>query len=434
VKGILAMKKGFLFKSTRVFVVLAVAIIVAVLLIVLRPRAERQERTEIGRLVEVFQAKPETFNMVIETYGTIQPREILKLVAQVNGEIIDLHPEFKEGNFVTQGTVLIQIDPRTYALEVERRYVEISKAEAESAKFEQEVANLGATEKIALEDKKLAQKEFTRLKTLATNNVIAKSTLDAAEQKYLASVDRLQRIENQIALTDPIKRQLAAQLNMARVLWQQAKLDLERTRITVPFNGWVLEKAIEKGQHVVNSQFLGRVYKDGELDIEARIPLEDFKWLPEDVDSGDHPVAEITLTRERDSEPTWTGRVTRVKAQMDEKTRTLPVIVELDRGLSKPQAPAANPYGAVNLRPGMFVTVRITGRAYKDAFVLERHVVHAGDVVYTVSNGHLQLKPVRVLRRYKNLIYIDDGLADGDLIVKSPLSVATEGMPVRVQE
>ena len=211
------MKKGFLFKSVRVLIVLALAIFIAALLVTLRPRAERKELVETGRLVEVFAAQAEDFHMVIEAYGTIQPREMLTLVAEVHGQIVGLGPDFQEGDFFESGSSLIEIDPRTYTLTVQQRQVEISRAQAELAKFEQEVANLKATRKIAVADQRLAESEFTRLKTLSANNVIAKSTRDAAEQKFLASVDRLQGIDNQIALTGSLRKQLQAQLKMAQV-------------------------------------------------------------------------------------------------------------------------------------------------------------------------------------------------------------------------
>ena len=428
------MKRGFLFKLVRVLIVLILAIFIAVMLVKMRPRAERKERVETGRLVEVFKAQAETFNMVIEAYGTVQPREMLKLVAEVHGQIVSLDAAFQEGGFFEKGTTLIEIDPRTYTLTVQQRKVEISRAQAELAKFEQEVANLKATRKIAVADKQLAESEYTRLEKLAGNNVIAKSTRDAAEQKYLASVDRLQGIDNQIALTGPLRKQLEAQLNMAEVLLRQSQLDLEKTRVKAPFDGWVLEKAIEKGQHVVTGQHLGRIYKEGALDVEVRIPIEDFKWLPDEAVAGAPLRVEIALAREQNGQPTWTGRVARIKAQMDEQTRTLPVIIEVDR------SPSNGPMGnrplltANGLRPGMFVAVRIIGHEYQGVFVMPRYAVHADDVVYTVADDRLKVKPVNILRHFKDLVYIDKGLESGELVVKSPLSVAVDGMPVRIKE
>jgi multidrug efflux pump subunit AcrA (membrane-fusion protein) len=119
---------------------------------------------------------------------------------------------------------------------------------------------------------------------------------------------------------------------------------------------------------------------------------------------------------------------------MDEQTRTLPVVIEIDRDASNGPMKNRDHLAANGLRPGMFVAVRIIGNEYQGVFVMPRHAVHADDVVYTVADGQLKVKPVNILRRFKDLVYIDNGLESGDLVVASPLSVAVDGMPVRIKE
>ena len=421
------MKKGLLFKSIRVLLVLSAAILIAAVLVILRPRAARQVPMEMGRLIEIFPAKPENLQMVVEANGTVEPREALILVAQVRGQIVAIDSGFVEGGFVRRKTTLIRIDPRTYKLEVDRTNVQIKQAEAELKRLEQEILNLRARIQIAQSDVTLAKSEYQRLKLLIDRKVIAQSTLDKTEQQYLLSLERLQTLENQMALTGPQKEQLIAQRDMAKVIFEQAKLDLEHSAILAPFDGWVLEKTVEVGQHVNIGQNLGRIYRAGELDVEVQIPVNDFKWLP---DYGNHqtPVAVDVVFKNAGKHRIWAGRVARIKAQMDERTRTLPVVVEVDE--------AANPEQKqypLRLRPGMFVTVRIKGVEMQQVFVLPRHLVYAGDVVYTVEGNRLEIKSVKVLRAYKDSVIISEGLNEGDLIIKTPLSSATDCMRVRVK-
>lgn len=421
------MKKGFVFRALRVVVVLSSALVIAALLVKLRPEEERRVRTEAGMLVEVLPVKAENINMIIEAYGTVKPREALKLVAEVRGQIVHIHPSLKEGAFIKKGTVLIQIDQRTYRLEVERRNVRINQTKAELKRLQQEVHNLEASSKIVKSDVALARAEFFRLKKLSFNNVVAQTNKDKAEQRYLASLEHLQGLENQIALTGPIREQLEAQRDMAVVLFRQAELDLERTSIVAPFDGWVLEKTIEEGQHVNIGQYLGRIYSAGALDVEVRIPVKDLKWFPANSGHEFMPEAKV-IFNSGDDFRIWEGRVARIKAQMDEKTRTLPVVVEIN-GKSVPKKSRGNHY----LRPGMFVNVQIKGIEIKRAFVLPRYTVHFGDVVYIALDNRLSIRPVSILRRFKDSIYVEKGLSDGDLLIKTPLSGATEGMLVRVK-
>lgn len=421
------MKKGGLFKTIRVFVVIFIALVLAVVLVVMRPKAERQVPVDKGLLVEVLPAKAENINMVVESFGTVAPRESLKLVAQIRGQIVDIDPAFKEGGFVQKNTRLIQIDPRTYRLAVERSNVQIRQAEAELKRLAQEAINLQARVKIAGSDLKLAKNEYLRLKKLIDRKVIAQSQLDKAEQAYLASQERLQALNNQLALVDPQKEQLIAARDMARVMYQEAKLDLERSIIVAPFEGWVLEKAIEVGQHVSLGQQLGKIYSAGQLDIEVRIPSKDLKWFLDDMRI-EAPILADVVFKHGGSENIWGGRVARIKAMMDQRTRTLPMVIEVDE--TKITAQQKNSF---RLRPGMFVTVRIKGKKIQNVFVLPRYLVYPGDVVYTVKDDTLKSNSVKILRGYEDTVIIGEGLSEGELIVQSPLSSPSEGMRVRLK-
>jgi len=421
------MKKGGLFKTIRVFVVIFIALVLAAVLVVMRPKAERQVPVDTGLLVEVLPAKAENINMVVESFGTVAPRESLKLVAQVRGPIVDIDPAFKEGGFVKKNTRLIQIDPRTYRLTVERSNVQIKQAEAELKRLAQEAINLQARVKIAGSDVKLAKNEYLRLKKLIDRKVIAQSQLDKAEQAYLASQERLQALNNQLALIDPQKEQLIAARDMTRVMYQEARLDLERSSIVAPFEGWVVEKAIEVGQHVSLGQQLGQIYRAGQLDIEVRIPSKDLKWFLDDMGI-EAPISADVVFNNGGSENIWSGRVARIKAMMDQRTRTLPMVIEVDETRI-----TAQQKDSFRLRPGMFVTVRIKGKEIQNVFVLPRYLVYPGDVVYTVKDDILKPNSVKILRGYKDTVVIGDGLSEGELIVKSPLSSPSEGMRVRLK-
>ena len=120
--------------------------------------------------------------------------------------------------------------------------------------------------------------------------------------------------------------------------------------------------------------------------------------------------------------------VARIKAQMDERTRTLPVVVEVAEAVNSEE----NQH-LLRLRPGMFVTVEIKGREMEQVFVLPRHLVYPGDVVYTVEDNRLKFKSIKVLRTHKDSVVISEGLSEGDLIIKTPLSAASDGMLVRIK-
>lgn len=411
----------------RILAVLSAAVAIFLLLVNLKPKAERQAPVATDLLVEAIPVKAESVDMVIEAYGTVQARETLRLVAEVPGRIVKINPVFREGNLVKRGKNILTIDPRAYQLEVERRKVQINQVQADLRRLEQEVRNIKAHFEIAQPDVVLAKADFLRLKTLSGKNVIAQTTLDKAEQKYLSSLERLQTLENQLALTGPTREQLEAQRDLAKVMLRQAELDLEKTGIHIPFDGWVKNKSVEVGQHVNPGEHLGTVYRDGAYDVEVRIPVRDLKWLPDLLVKSTVSDVDVFFAGQ-DTSSRWKGRVARVKAQMDEKTRTLPVVVEIDGNSAAGDTPTN-----FNLRPGMFVTVKIQGKRVEKVFALPRYMVHAEDVVYLARGRQLQVRPVTVLRRFKDTAFIAGGLSDGDLVIKTPLSAATDGMRIRLK-
>ena len=422
------MKKGVVFKTVRVAVVLLAAVAVAVFLVKLRPRAEKQERPSDGRLVEVVRTRSQTLPMMIEAYGTVSARESLKLFAEAHGKIVAIHAAFVEGGFVTSGEVLATIDPRDYELALRRTTVGIRQAQAELERLEQEVLNLNASLDLARSDIKLAAAERQRLKNLAGKDMTSQSVLDKAERQYLNSRERWQSLENQLAITGPNRTRLLSQLEMATVAKQQALLDLARCRIKAPFDAWVTAKAVEADQHLTVGQAVGSLYRAGAFDIDVHLPMADLAWFPEAGKSNDELPAEVIFT-ETAPPKRWHGHVARIKAALDPTTRTLPVVIEVDT----PTDAGSNAFAADRLKPGMFVSVRIRGREVANIHRLPRHLIRDEDSLFLAVNDRVTVRKVRILRRFQTTVLISAGLSDDDLVITTPLSGAVEGMKIRIQ-
>ncbi len=426
------MQKGPLFKSIRVIVVIACALVVAVALVALRPRAQRQIPPKTGRLVEVISLLPRTVTMSVKAFGTIRPREKLLLVAEVNGEITRIDAGFAEGYCVNKSTVLASIDPLPYALEVERSKGQVERVDAQMKRLRQDVKNLNANLAIAREDMKLAENEFHRLEDLFKSSVSSRSNRDRAEQGYLASRVKLQAIENQLALTGPLKSGLESERKIARAVLGKAQYNLDRTKITAPFAGWVLEKKIETGQHVNTGQYMGSIYRVVALDVEVAVSLNDLRWLKDDEMGLSDFKVDIHEPGNSGGRK-WPGRLVRIMAGLDEKTRMQRFVVEIE---SPEKAGGTCPDRADldRLRPGMFVEVEIKGKRIKNIFELPRYVVQAGDAVFVAAGDQLQVKPVNVLRRQGETVYVDQGITENDKIIKTPLAGVTGGEKIRIKK
>ena len=136
--------------------------------------------------------------------------------------------------------------------------------------------------------------------------------------------------------------------------------------------------------------------------------------------------ADITW-RAGDNAVRWRGRLARVSSTVDEATRSIPFIIEVDDAFSSVEL-GVKPA----LVPGMFVEVIVYGDKLNDVFVIPRDTVRDGSV-YVVRDGRLAIVPVGVFALEEDTAVIDDGLRDGDQVVIADLFPAASGMPLRIE-
>jgi multidrug efflux pump subunit AcrA (membrane-fusion protein) len=83
----------------------------------------------------------------------------------------------------------------------------------------------------------------------------------------------------------------------------------------------------------------------------------------------------------------------------------------------------------------MFVNVAIAGRYVEDVRVVPRSALRQNDIVWTVAaDGLLQKRPAEVLRRMQDDVLARIDLRDGEHIITSQISGATNGMKVRITD
>lgn len=421
-------KISVLFRFLRVIAILGISGALAFVLVSLKKEPEKKQKVKTPPRVIVITAHPVSQTMTVEAYGTVKPRKLVKIAAEVPGRIDYIHPDFVAGGRIGRNELLLRIDPRSYRLDRQSGSVSIRQAKAEIDILKQDIENLKSDLVLSKANVVLSKKEFDRVSTLTQNRFASKNSLDKAEQQYLQAKIQLQNIENGLALTHTQMEQKKSALAMARVNFEKADLAFEKTRISLAFNGLVLEKLAEQGEYVNPGQIVGSVYQEGSLDVDIRIPLERMKWIAAFFENGQVPDAEVHIANLDGLKPhVWKAKVARIKANVDEKTRTLPMTLEI-----------FNPREAVkdifDLKPGTFVKCIILGETLDKLFVLPRHLLKPGEILYSVVDGRLKMKKVSVLRKFEDDVYIRSGLEPGEKIVSSPLPGAVEGMTLTIKE
>ncbi len=419
---------SFFLRFLRVVVVLAIAIALAKLLISLKKEPEKNEIVKIPPSVKVMIATPVSKVMKVDAFGIVKPRKLVKIATEVPGRIDYTHPSFIEGGQIFKGELLVRIDQRSYKLNQQTGQVRIRQAKTDIESLKQDIKNLRNDIKLSKANLDFAKKEFKRVKALSENQFASKNSLDRSEQQYLQAKIALQNINNRLSLTDTLMEQKNAALTMARVDLQKADLALQKTQIKADFNGWILDKFVEQGEYANPGQILGSIYQKDSLDVDVRIPLEKMKWIESIFENGNTPDARVTVANFDSMESyAWNAKVARIKARIDEKTRTLPMTLEIGNSDIKIK-------NIFDLKPGTFVKCSIIGETYKNIYVLPRYLLKSDNILFTVNDNHLKMKKVNVLRKFEEEVYIDSGLLPGDKIVFSPLPGALEGMALTIKQ
>jgi RND family efflux transporter MFP subunit len=324
----------------------------------------------------------------VRTQGTVGPHREIDLVAQVGGLVEQVAEELAEGSFFADGTVLVQLEPADYEIALVR-------AEARVAEAKQLVAQeKGRTRQAAREWRDLGNDEANAL-------FLRKPQLQSAE----------------------------AALRAARAEQRQARLNLDRTRISAPFAGRVRDKFVDAGQYVAPGTRVARVY-DTEI-AEVRLPLTDRQVALLDLplnfrsDAAESaPGVKLTATFAGRTW-SWDGRLVRTEATIDVETRVVYALVEVDKPFDAVPGSSRPP-----LSIGLFVEAEIRGRQFSELAQIPRRALRNDDSVLLVDEeDRLVVRHVEVISTGAETALVQ-GLAGGERVVTSQPSLAVAGMRV----
>lgn len=421
----------------RLLILPAILIGVVILVVLVKNSAKpvRMAVTEKVTAVRVISVPEMTIAPQLMTTGNVQPSRVWNGIAQVSGKIIELHPRLKRGALIRQDELLLRIDPRDYELAIAQAETGLESIRVQLAQIDVQEANAKALLEIEQQALKVAKSEFQRKQKMFKRKTISQSDLGKEQRSLLAQQKSVQTLLNSIRLYPVDRRRLAAELEKQQAQLADAKLTLERTTVRMPFNGRIAEVKVELQQFVGLGSLM--VVADGveKAEIAVQIPMERLGNLI-------HSDAEINPTEPGNIEIgkllglyarvqlkqnqyliEWEANVTRLSDALDPRTRTVGVIVEVERPYARVQPGRRPP-----LVKGLFVDVLLSGEPRERQLVIPLNALHDQQVYVVNTAQRLEQRPVRISSRGSNYAIIDSGLQTGERLVISDLIPAVEGM------
>lgn len=389
------MNKNNIKKVIAPIAILLATFVISQLIFKNPPQGKRGGSAPVAKIsVETLTLTPTNYSVVINSFGTVQPRTQSILVAQVSGEINEISDQFRDGGFFEKGDVLVQLDARDHRAEVK-----INQSNLLSAK--QKLMEEKARTEQALID-------WQRLGDGSQPNdlVLRKPQLAAAQAQVLS-----------------------AQANLAK-----AELLLERTKIVAPFAGRILKTHVGLGRVVTNNAQLAEIYAIDYVEIRLPIVNKDlsFMVLPEQYRHSNNVEAgsAVSFTSDLLGKQRWQGRIERTEGAIDEISQQLYIVAQID-----------DPYDELNnktapIKIGQYVTAKITGKTIEQALVIPNSAIYQGSYVYVVDKVEeqhvLRRKEIDIRWQNSHEALIDSGLTFSEELVLTPLGQVSSGTPVQI--
>ena len=250
--------------------VVALAIVIFSTLISTRPQAPVQDRPVKGVLVETQTIDFAALSPTLTLYGRLEAPQMANLRAAVTADVAEVY--VFDGEYVEQGDVLIELDPREAQLAVEQAAAELAlidaQIEAEKSQLKRNQALLGTQQQLV----DLAKAAVNRAEKLQQSQLSSQALLD--ESISLQAQQSLELKQRQFDIQDhPIRiAQLQANRQQAQAQLDRAELDLSRTIIEAPFSGRITDRQIAKGDRVQVGDALMTLYDMQQLELRASIP------------------------------------------------------------------------------------------------------------------------------------------------------------------
>ena len=333
------------------------------------------------RIIPVVVAPVQKANMAewLPALGTVTPLNNVVVKSRVDGQLLTMN--FSEGQMVEKDTLLAEIDPRPYE-------VQLAQAEGQIARDRAQLEN--------------AQLDLKRYQKLMAEDSIAQQQLDT-----------------QASLVRQYQSAVAADQSQV----DSAKLNLVYTRITAPIAGKLGLRQVDPGNIIRagDANGLVTIAQIQPIGILFSIPQERVPTVETHLKKGEVVPVEVWDGAKKNK--LASGKLLTTDNQIDVTTSTLRLKAEM-------------PNEEFKLFPNQFVNVRLLVDTTMNALVVPTPAIQRGakgPFVYTVKNDNtVDLKLVKLGTDNGERTTITSGLNEGEQVVIDGTDRIRSGSKVEV--
>ncbi|MBI6191521.1 MULTISPECIES: multidrug efflux MFS transporter periplasmic adaptor subunit EmrA [Providencia] len=195
----------------------------------------------------------------------------VQIQSQVSGSVMTVNVD--NTDFVTSGTVLVELDPRDAELALDKAKTELANSVRQTRQHMVNSRQLQANIEVKRSELNRLQNDLKRREVLGSSHVIGKEELQHAREAVVSAKAALDMAIEQynanqaIVLNSSIEKQPAVEQAATQV--RNAWLTLQRTKIVSPVDGYVSRRSVQVGSQITPSTPLMAIVPSNGMWIDA---------------------------------------------------------------------------------------------------------------------------------------------------------------------
>lgn len=323
--------------------------------------------------VEVKPVESRRVEYSVTAVGSLDAFERVAVTARVAGAVERVM--LREGQLVSTGQTLVEIEPERYRLAVAAAQATLQKSQAGQAE---------------------AQAGFSRRQAASEKN------------PGLIRGEEIETWRTKVQST-------AAEVAQSQAALAQARLNLRDAFVRAPVSGIIQTRTVETGQYVPVGTVLATLMRRDPLLLRFQVPEQDAMPLRSGL---------IVRFNVAEDPTQHEARITHVAAAASQASR----MVDITANVVNPNRP--------ELRPGAFARVTVPVGATRDAPVIPQTAIRPsekGFLAYTIENGVAKQRILTLgMRTADGQVEVKQGLAAGESLVIRGAEALRDGAKVKV--